>query len=116
MQSDIEERWWLRLIGLGCAAAALVTNHFYPDWGRATLISALVFVGLLFIWRHYWGNWWFWGTMTAVAVVHALFLQSIRDLLNSQNIFGLFVLGVLEALIISFIMSVPIHLFSSKGH
>jgi hypothetical protein len=52
--------------------------------------------------------------MITLSTVHALFLPQIRDLLNRQNIFGLFSLATIEALIISAVMSVPISLFAAK--
>ena len=71
-------------------------------------------MGLLFIWRRYWGKRWFWGTMLTVAVVHFILLKQIHDLLNRQNIIGMFSLAVIEALIISAVMSVPIHFFAKE--
>ena len=52
--------------------------------------------------------------MLTVAVVHFILLKQIHDLLNRQNIIGMFSLAVIEALIISAVMSVPIHFLAKE--
>jgi hypothetical protein len=111
---DGSERWLLRLIGALCIAAAVIANHFFPDWGRTTLVSTFVFVGLMVMWRRHWAQWWFWGTMISVLFVHLLFLPQIRALLNAQGIFGLFFWAAAEAMIISAIISVSVSLFPDR--
>src|SRR3984893_19222198 len=101
------ERWLLRVIGAICVVTAVTANHFFPEWGRTVLVSTFVFGGLVVMWRRYWGRWWFWGTISSLLIVHVLFLQQIRAVLNSQSVFGLFFLAAAEAMVIAAALSVP---------
>jgi hypothetical protein len=109
------ERWLLRTIGVLCLVAATAGDHFCPAWGRTILASTFIFIGLPFVLRRYWTRWWFWGTIVSVLIVHMLLLQQIRALLNSQNIFGFFLLAASEAMIVAAILSLPISLSSDRN-
>ena len=108
------DRWLLRTIGLLCILGAVMANHYFPGWGRTILVTTFVFIGLTVMWRRYWKQWWFWGTILSLLIVHIILLPEIRTLLNGQNILGSFLVAAGEAVLISAILSLPMGLFSKK--
>jgi hypothetical protein len=108
------DRSLLQIVGFACVLVAVAGNHFYPDWGRAILLSTVVFAGSIVLWRKYWGSWWFWGPMIGLLLIHSLLLAQLRALLNSQNISSVFLCAAGEVLLISALMSVPLVVFCSK--
>ena len=109
------DRSLLQIVGFACVLAAVAGNHFYPDWGRAILLSTVAFVGPAVLWRKYWGSWWFWGPMVVcLLLAHLLLLAQFRVLLNNQNVSAFFLCAAGEALLLYALLSVPILVFCNR--
>jgi hypothetical protein len=108
------DRSLLQIVGFACVLAAVAGNHFYPDWGRAILLSTVAFVGPAVLWRKYWGSWWFWGPMVCLLLAHLLLLAQFRVLLNNQNVSAFFLCAAGEALLLYALLSVPILVFCNR--
>jgi hypothetical protein len=106
---------WLRhaLIAIG-AVIAFGVDVVAPGWGRPTIVSFALFFAIIWVCREYWSHAWFWVTVALLVPPHLAAILYFRQLLNEQNIFGLFLYAVAEFAAFCVVVSMSVWLVSRK--
>jgi hypothetical protein len=88
---------------VSAALIGLIADHFWPGWGRPTMLSLAIFGCLVVFGRSYWGSR-FWLVFVALLLLHLGLMLRLRGTLNEIPMPGVFIVAVIEIIVIAVIL------------
>lgn len=87
---------WLKwALVFAAVLVALITDHFFPGWGRPVVLTLAIFGTIIGFGRPYWGKR-FWLTIAASFLLHLLLIRYFRTAVNGIPMPVLFLFAIAE--------------------
>lgn len=94
------------------AVIGLAVDYFLPGWGRAILLTLLIFGCLVGFCRQYWGTR-FWVLFAVLFATHSALVVALRSRINELSLPGIFLFAVAEVILVAIILGL---VFPDKKH
>ncbi len=102
-ETESKSSWLKWVLGAGAIVIALMTDHFFPGWGRPVVLTLAIFGTTIGFGKPYWGRP-FWAAIAASCALHVPLVLYFRPTINHLPMPVLFVFAAIEILVICAVM------------